>query len=316
MPAHLLRRLAAAVPLLAVIAVGTFSLTFLIPGDTAATVAGEGATPQRIEEVRHRLGLDASPPVQFARWAGDALHGDFGTSTAHGVAVTHLIGERLGTTLSLVGFGLVVAVAVGVPAGLAAGLRAGRPLDRIVTAITTLGIAVPAFWLAALLIAAFAVRTRLFPATGYVPLTDDPAGWLRSMVLPGLAIGAASAADVARQTRAAVADTAGLDHVRTSRALGLTRRSIAFRHVLRNSGIPIVTVAGVQVERLLGAAVVVELMFAMPGLGQLSLDAVRAHDIPTIQGIVLVTAVLIIVANLLVDLTYGWFDPRLRRSAA
>jgi peptide/nickel transport system permease protein len=311
---HLLRRLAVAVPLIAVIAVGTFSLTFLIPGDPAATMAGEGATVARITEVRERLGLDDSPLVQFARWAGEALQGDLGISTAHGVAVSTLIGERLGTTLSLVVFGLFVAIVVGVPAGTLAGLFAGRAVDRVVTAVTTLGIAVPAFWLAALLIAAFAVNMKIFPATGYVAFSEDPAGWLRSMTLPGLAIGAASAADVARQTRATVADVAGLDHVRTSRAMGLSPRSVALRHVLKNSGIPITTVAGVQVERLLGAAVVVELMFAMPGLGQLSLDAVRAHDIPMIQGVVLVIAVLVILVNLLVDMSYGWFDPRLRRS--
>ncbi|MQA96937.1 MAG: ABC transporter permease subunit [Streptosporangiales bacterium] len=313
MAGYAVRRLLTAVPLLALIGFGAFMLTFMIPGDVAATIAGESATPQRIEEVRRQLGLDDSALTQFGRWAGGVLQGDLGTSMIHRIAVTQMIGERLGVTVSLVAFGLLIAVLVGVPAGLVAGLRPGRWTDRLVTVLTTLGLAVPAFWLATILIIVFAINLGMLPATGFVPITENPLRWLESMILPGLAIGAASAADVARQSRSAVAETVGRDHVRTSRAMGLRPRSVVGRHVLKNSGIPIVTVASLQVERLLGAAVVVELMFAMPGLGQLTVSAVRARDIPTIQGVVLTIAVVVILVNLLVDLSYAWFNPRLRK---
>jgi len=298
--------------LLGFVALGAFGLTYLTPGDAAVTVAGEGATPERIEEVRATLGLDRPLVEQFGSWASSALRGELGESLVNRIDVTSLIGARFGATMSLVISGLFVAVVVGVPAGLLAGSRPGTLVDRAVTALTSLGIALPAFWLASLLLIVFSIDRGWFPAIGYTALNDDPADWLRHMVLPGLAIGAASAAEVARQTRASVADVVGQDYIRTSRSLGLRPRSIFGKHVLKNAAIPIATVCGLQVGRILAAGVVVEQMFAIPGLGQLAIGAVRTRDLPTIQGIVVVTALFVLMTNLLVDLSYAWLNPRLR----
>lgn len=309
---YLVRRLVAMVPLLLIVAVVAFGLIYLVPGDPAVVVAGESATPQRIEEVRADLGLDGTFIEQFGSWFSDVLHGDLGTSLFNDVPVADQIRARLPATLSLIGFGLVLALVVGIPAGVIAGLRQGTWVDRSMTTLATVGLAVPAFWLAAMLLLFFAVDRQLLPATGYVPLTDDPYQWFRHMLLPGLAIGAASAAEVARQTRSGVVAVAGEDYIRTSRSMGLSRRSIAGKHILKNAGVPIVTVVGLQVGRIIGASLVVEQMFAIPGLGQLTVSAVLNRDIPTIQGVVLVIAFIVLLANLLVDVSYIYFNPKLR----
>lgn len=287
-------------------------MVYLIPGDAAVVVAGEGATTERIAEVRHQLGLDDSFIVQFGRWIGGVVHGDFGRSIVYHTRVIDIIGDRVSVSASLVVVGLFLGILIGIPAGIAAGTRSGSWIDRVVTGITTLGIAIPAFWVAMLLIIVFAIQAGIFPATGYVPLATSVGGWAKSMVLPGLAIAAASAADIARQTRSSVAQTMSLEHVRTNRAMGFKPRSIVFRHVLRNSGVPIVTVTGVQVERLLSAAVVIEIMFAMPGIGPFMVASVQSKDLPAIQGCVLVIAVAVILTNLIVDLSYSLINPRLK----
>lgn len=308
------RRLLVTVPLVAIVACLTFGLVYLMPGDPAATIAGDGATTAEIAKVRHQLGLDRSFFVQFGHWVVAAGHGDLGTSFQFNVPVTSLLGQRFGVTASIVVVGLVFSVLIGVPAGLVAGLRPGSITDRVVTFITTLGISVPAFWLAMMLIGLFAIRLDLFNATGYTSISKGLWPWFYSMILPGAAVAATSAADIARQTRSSVATVVGMDHVRTSRAMGLRRRSINLKHVLRNSGVPVATVAGLQVERLIGAAVVVELLFAMPGIGDLTLNAVLSQDIPTIQGVVIVIGTVVILANLVVDLSYAWINPRLRKA--
>lgn len=312
MVGYVVRRVLVAVPLLVIVAVGTFGLMYLIPGDPAVVVAGEGATTERVAEVRQQLGLNDNFFAQLGRWLGAALHGDLGTSIVHHTPVLGIVVDRMAVTLSLVVVGLVFAVLIGVPAGVAAGRRSGGRLDRAITALTTLGIALPAFWLAMILIIVFAIQLRVFDATGYVPLSTDPLGWLRSMILPGLAIAAASAADIARQTRSSVAEVTALEYIRTCRAMGFRPRSVVYRHSLKNAGVPIVTVVGVQVERLISAAVVIEIMFAMPGLGTFLVTAIQSQDIPVVQGSVLVIAVLVIAANLIVDIAYFWINPRLR----
>lgn len=305
-------RFLALVPLILIVALAAFSLSFLTPGDAAATVAGEGATVEQVAEVRHELGLDRPVVNQFGDWVSNLVRGDLGRSVVNDVDVSTLVGARLGATLSLVLAGMFVAMVIGIPAGLLAGMRPRSLVDRVLTTLTTLGIAVPAFWLGTILIVTFALKRQLLPAGGYVPFLDDPVGWLRCMVLPAIAIGAASAAELARQTRSAVTEVAGLDHVRTSRSMGVRDRRVLGIHVLRNSAIEIVTVLGLQVSRLIAAAVIVEQMFAIPGLGQLTVVAVRTRDLPTVQGVVIVTAFIVLFANVLVDLSYALINPRLR----
>lgn len=314
MLAYIGRRLLAVVPLLFIVAVIAFGLVYLTPGDAAVAVAGESATPERIAAIREQLGLDDPFHEQFGRWVAEAVRGDFGTSLFNDIPVMEQITARLWPSLALVLFGLVIALVVGIPAGVVAGLRRGSLTDRMLTTLTTAGIAMPAFWLATILLIIFAVDRQLLPATGYVELGEDPVEWFRHLLLPGIAIGAASAAEVARQTRSGVIDVASLDFVRTSRAMGLRRRSIVFRHILKNAGVPIVTVVGLQVGRILGAGVVVEQMFAIPGVGQLTVQAVQSRDIPLIQAIVVVIGVIVLVSNLLVDASYAYFNPKLRET--
>ena len=309
---YTLKRVLVAIPVLLFVALGTFALVYLMPGDSATAVAGEGADEKRIAEVREQLGLNDSFLDQFGRWVGGISQGDFGTSIVHHRPVLDIIVERVGVTLSIVVVGFILAALIGIPAGIAAGIRAGSPLDRVITALTTAGIAIPAFWLGMLLVIVFAISLGWFRATGYTSLFDDPLRWAQSMVLPGLAVAAASAADVARQTRASVADAIAKDFTRTNIAMGFFRQSVVYRHALRNAGIPIVAVLGVQIERLFSAAVVIEIVFAMPGIGTFLVNSAQSQDLPVIQGIVLMIAVAIITTNLLVDLTYSWINPRIR----
>ena len=313
---YALRRVLVTIPLVAIVACLTFGLVYLMPGDPAATIAGDGATAADIAKIQHELGFDRSFFVQFGDWMASAVQGDLGNSFMFNVPVTDLLGQRFGVTTSIVVVGLVFSVLIGIPAGLIAGLRPGSMTDRVVTFITTLGISVPAFWLAMLLIGLFAISLGMFNATGYTPISEGVWPWFYSMILPGVAVAATSAADIARQTRSSVATVVGMDHVRTSRAMGLRARSINLKHVLRNSGVPVITVAGLQVERLIGAAVVVELLFAMPGIGDLTLNAVLSQDIPTIQGVVILIATVVILVNLLVDMSYAWINPRLRKEVS
>lgn len=310
---YAIRRLLVAVPIIIIVALGTFLLVYLMPGDPAATIAGDGATVEEIERVRHELGLDKSFFAQFADWMGGAASGDLGESFHYGVPVSDLLMQRIGVTLSIVVVGWVMAVLIGVPAGLIAGMRPGSMTDRVITTLTTLGISVPAFWLAMMLISFFAIKLGWFDATGFSPLSEGFGAWLKSMFLPGLAVAATSAADIARQTRSSVVTAVGQDFIRTNRAMGIKPSSVMMRHVLRNAGVPVATVAGLQIERLIGAGVVVELLFAMPGIGELTLVSVQSQDIPSIQGVVVLVAAIVIVVNLLVDLSYAWINPRLRK---
>lgn len=310
---YVVRRLLVAVPLVAIVALLTFGLVHMMPGDSAAQIAGDGATAEEIEAVRTELGLDRNFFVQFGDWIWSALQGDLGHSFFYGQPVSTVLGHRIGVTTSIVIVGLIMALIIGIPAGILAGMRPGSITDRVVTFLTTLGLAIPAFWLAIMLIAFFAIQMGWFRATGYTPISEGFGSWLGSMILPSAAVAATSAADVARQTRSSVATVIGQDYIRTTRAMGVKPRSITMLHVLRNAGVPVITIAGLQVERLLGAAVVVELLFAMPGIGQMALTAVQSQDIPAIQGVVILIAIIVIVVNLLVDLSYAWINPRLRK---
>ncbi|MEU9987032.1 ABC transporter permease [Streptomyces sp. NPDC048045] len=305
------RRLLSSAPLLFLVSVLTFVLVSLVPGDPARTIAGQHATVEQYESVRRQLGLDDPLPVQYGHWLARVFHGDLGTSLFSGEPVTSVLNNRLPVSLSLITTGTVVAGTLGVLLGLLSARRGGL-LVKAVDALALLGLAVPAFWFALVLIAVGSVRLRWFPVTGYVPLTDDPFAWGRSLVLPVLSLSLSAVAIIAKQTRDSVLDTSGRDFIRVMRANGFSPRSLLYRHVLRNAALPVVTVLGVVLVSLLAAAVFVETVFAMPGLGSLTQQATVQHDIPVIQGAVLYITFFVVLVNLLVDLAYSRLDPRVR----
>ncbi|MGV4988512.1 ABC transporter permease [Streptomyces sp. NRAIS4] len=305
------RRLLSSTPLLFLVSALTFVLVSLVPGDPARTIVGQHATVEQYEAVRRQLGLDEPLPVQYGHWLVRVFHGDLGTSLFSGEPVTSVLNNRLPVSLSLIIAGTIVSGILGVLLGLLSARRGGL-LVRAVDVLALVGLAVPAFWFALVLIAVGAVRLRWFPVTGYVPLADDPVEWGRSLVLPVVSLSLSAVAIIAKQTRDSVLDTFGRDFIRVMQANGFSRRSILYRHVLRNAALPVVTVLGVVLVSLLAAAVFVETVFAMPGLGSLTQQATVQHDIPVIQGAVLYITVLVVLVNLLVDLAYSRLDPRMR----
>lgn len=314
MAGFVLRRIAAVIPILLLAGFITFLLVHLTPGDPAAQLAGEFATAERIEEIRAELGLDQPFLVQFWQWLAGAVQGDLGTSVFNTTPVTELIGARLPTTLSLTLVAVVLSVVIGVPLGLLAGIRQNSPVDRFVTVLASCGVATPHFWIGMLLVLFLALRNDVLPATGYVPFTENPWQWFLHLLLPAAALSAATVAEITRQTRSGVIQVLGQDHVRTAHAMGLNPVKVISQYVLKNAAIPIVTVFGLQVAHLLSGAVVVEQVFALPGVGQLLITSVLQRDIPVIQGVVLFTAVIIVMVNLCVDLSYSYFNPKVRQA--
>lgn len=316
MLAFALRRVISIIPILFIVSFVVFALIHVSPGDPALAIAGEQATPERVEEIRVQLGLDKPLVSQYADWVADAMTGDLGTSLFSTLPVVTAITSRLPVTLSLTFTAIGFAILLGVPLGLVAGLRQNSRVDRALTALATVGIAMPHFWLGTILVLFFALKLGWFPVTGYVGLTDDPFAWARHMILPAIALGAATVAEIARQMRSATVTERDQDYVRTAESKGLPPVLVNGKHLLKNAAVPVVTVVGLQVSRLLGGAIIVEQVFAMPGLGQLAIQAVLRRDMPMIQGIVLFTTFVVVVVNLLVDLSYSYFNPRVREGAA
>jgi peptide/nickel transport system permease protein len=307
------RRIALSIPLLFFVLTATFLLVALIPGDIARTIIGAGGTQEQYEALRHSLGLDQSLLARYWEWLSGAAHGDLGTSLFHHESVTSMLDARLGVTFSLVIGSTLVAGAVGIGLGVIAALRSGI-LGRSVDAISLVGLAIPNFFLGLILVAWFAVGLGLFPATGYVDPTASVGEWLRSLVLPVITLAVPGIAIVAKQTRDSMRDVLGQPFIATLRASGVSRRSIVFKHALRNAAIPVVTVIGVIFVGALSGTVLVESVFAMPGLGGLAVEATSEHDLPLIQGVTVYFTLIVIAVNLIVDLLYGWLDPRVRVS--
>ena len=307
-----LRRLLALVPLLAIVSIVVFGLVELAPGDPAAAFLGETATAEQIEAVRASLGLDDPWAVRYGRWVAGVATGDFGTSIFSSYSVSDAIATRLPVTLSLIVLSLTISLAVGLPVGIFAGTRPGTLADKLTMAFTAIGVAMPSFWLALLLVLFVALRAGLVPATGYVPLDADPAAWLRHLILPSVTLGVVGAAEIARQARAGIVDVLELDYVRTARAKGLLGWQVIGKHALRNALIPVVTVTGLQVARLFSIAAIIEQIFNLPGLGQLAVSSAFQRDVPMVQGIVLVVTGFVLATNFVVDLSYGWLNPKVR----
>ena len=309
---YLGRRALSTLPMLVLVGLITFLLIHITPGDPAAVVAGENASLEAIEDARRRLGLDQPFPVQFWRWLVAVLHGDLGTSFTSGKPVTELIFERMPITLSLTAGATMIGLLVAIPMGVYAATRRGSWMDRATILGTSLGIAAPEFFIGLLLVLVISLQWGLLPATGYVPFADDPLEFVLRLTLPSITLGLSVAAELARQVRGAMIEVLARDYIQTARAKGLSTLSIIVKHGLKNAAIPVVTVLGLQVRRLLGGTVIVEQIFAMNGVGSLAVRAVFLRDLPVLLGVALTTAVIVLVVNLIVDLSYSYFDPKVR----
>jgi peptide/nickel transport system permease protein len=308
----ILSRLLATIPLLLALSLLIFLMIHLIPGSAAAVILGEAAAPEHVAALEAELGLNDPLYIQYARWMGRALQGDLGNSLINGRPVVAAISARLPVTLALAAGGLSVGLLLGLTTGIVAGIYPGSLLDRLSVMLASLGLAVPTFWLALLLAAGFAVELDWFPAIGYTPFRESPLGWLHSLVLPALALGLPSSALIARQMRSSLRSVMQMPYIRAARATGVDGRHLISRHALRNALIPVMTIIGFELTRLIGGAFLVEQVFALPGMGSLVITAVLERDLPLVQGVVLVTAALVVLINLLVDISYGWLNPRVR----
>ncbi|MEO1018278.1 MAG: ABC transporter permease [Pseudomonadota bacterium] len=312
MTGFILRRLLATIPVLLMVAVLVFLMLRLTPGDPAAILAGDSASPAQIDAIRSQLGLDQPILAQFGIWVGNLLRGDLGRSFYFRADVTTLIGQRLEPTLSLALLTMAITLLVAIPLGTIAAYRQGSLTDRLVMGFAVMGFSVPVFVIGYALIYLFAVELKWLPVQGYNAIAEGLWPWLERLILPSVSLSVIYIALIARITRTSVLEVLGQDHVRTARAKGLSRRAVLIHHALRNAAIPIVTVVGLGVGLLIGGVVVTESVFNIPGLGRLTVDAVLSRDFPTIQAIVLMFSLVYVVINLLVDLSYLIFDPRIR----
>jgi len=312
MLAYVARRILATIPVMAVVALFVFSLLYVAPGDPAAIIAGDQASPEDVARIRESLGLDRPFLVRFGEWVWQILHGDLGTSIFTNLPVTTMIAQRFEPTLSLMAITLVLAVVVAVPIGVLAAWKAGTFIDRAVMAFAVFGFSVPVFVIAYLLAYVFALELDWLPVQGYTPLSEGLWPWLENLILPAIALGCVYIALIARITRAAMLEVLQQDYIRTARAKGIGQRGILFVHALKNASVPIVTVIGIGIALLIGGAVVTESVFAIPGLGRLTVDAILRRDYPLIQGLVLLFSFVYVLVNLLIDLSYTLLDPRIR----
>jgi peptide/nickel transport system permease protein len=310
--AYVARRLAATVVVMAVVAFVVFSLLYLTPGDPAAVIAGDIATDEDIKRIHARLGLDEPFLVQFGRWLWALVHGDLGTSIFTNLPVTTLIGQRIEPTVALTLCTLLVAIAIAVPLGVVAAAKAGTWVDRAVMAFSVLGFSVPVFVVAYGLILMFSIELDWLPVQGYRSIRDGVWEWLRHLILPSVALGTVYVALIARMTRASMLDVLAQDYIRTAAAKGLAPDQVLVGHALKNAAIPVVTIIGMGVALLISGAIVTETVFALPGIGRLTVDAILRRDYPIIQGVILIFSAVYVLVNLLVDLSYMLFDPRIR----
>jgi len=310
--AYVTRRILATVPVMLIVAFCVFSLLYIAPGDPAAIIAGDQATPADVERIRASLGLDRPFLVRFGEWLWQILHGDLGTSIFTNLPVSHMIAQRIEPTISLMLLAIVFAVSVAIPLGVLAAWKHGSWVDQAVMVLAVFGFSTPVFVVGYLLAYVFALQFNWLPVQGFNSLSTGIVPFLRNMALPTLALGLVFIALLARITRATMLDVLNQDYVRTAKAKGVGQRAVLFVHALKNAAVPIITVIGNGVALLIGGAVLTESVFAIPGLGRLTLDAILRRDYPVIQGVVLLFSFSYVVVNLLVDLAYTLFDPRIR----
>ena len=312
MLAYIIQRLFASIPVVAMVGLITFTILHLAPGDPAAIIAGEEATKQEVEIIREALGTDKPLYQQFVIWIGNLLQGDLGTSVFSQRSVVQLMSQRLPATLGLAIMAQLMAIFIGIPLGVLAAWKARGIVDRVAMFFAVLTFSIPAFWVGFMFIWFFAVTLEIVPVLAYVPFSDGIFFYLRGLFFPSLSIALVAAALVARMTRSTMIEVLNEDYVRTARAKGLSERLVLIRHALKAASIPIVTIIGISFTLLLTGVVVIEVVFAIPGMGRLVVDALIRRDYPIIQGMLMVFSVLYIFINLLVDITYAYLDPRIR----
>jgi peptide/nickel transport system permease protein len=312
MLSYITRRILATIPVMLVVALFVFSLLYVAPGDPAAIIAGDQATPQDVERIRASLGLDRPFVVRFGEWLWHIIHGDLGTSIFTNLPVTHMIAQRIEPTLSLMALTMIISLSTAIPMGVTAAWKHGSWIDRLVMLTAVLGFSTPVFVLGYLLAYVFALWLDWLPVQGFTPISAGFWPFLRNLILPSVALGLIYIALIARITRAAMLEVLSQDYVRTAKAKGVGQRAILFVHALKNAAVPIVTIVGIGFAALIGGAVVTESVFAIPGLGRLTIDAILRRDYPVIQGVVLLFSFVYVIVNLIVDLLYTLFDPRIR----
>lgn len=305
------RRLLTSIPLVFAVSALTFVLGALTPGNPAVTILGANATPAQIHALDKAIGFNEPIYTQYWHWLEHAVTGNFGTSLINQQPVGSQLLSRLPTTLSLVIGATLISTIFGVGLGVFSAVRTGRA-GRVTDVLAMLGFAIPNFWLGLVLVELFAVRIRLFPATGYVPFDQSPSGWLKSLILPVVTLSVAGVTGIAKQTRDSMRDVLARDYIDALRADGISERRIVFVHALRNASIPVVTMIGTFFIGLLSGAILVENIFALPGLGSLAVTASTGHDLSMIQGIAVIFCLIVVVVNLLTDLAYGWLNPKAR----
>jgi peptide/nickel transport system permease protein len=312
MLSFILRRVLAVIPVLLIVAVLVFGLLRMVPGDPAAVIAGDAATNEQVRDIRERLGLEKPIPVQFAVWLGRLVQGDLGQSFFFKKPVADLIAQRFEPTLALGVCALVLAVSVAVPLGVLAAFRQGSWVDRLVMGLSVMGFSLPLFVLGYLLVYVFAVELEWLPVQGYARIAEGFWPFIERLILPSVALSVGYIALIARITRTSVLEVLNEDYIRTARAKGLTDREVLVRHALRNAAVPILTIIGIGLAVLIGGAVVTESVFAIPGLGRLTVEAVLSRDFPVIQALILLFSCGYLLVNLLIDIGYAFLDPRIR----
>lgn len=312
MGAYIVRRLLGLIPVLLLVAVMSFLLIHIVPGDPAIIMLGNEASPEQLQALRQDMGLDRPLPTQFGLWVSHVAQGNLGDSIFLGRSVSQALLERLPATLQLAIIALILAMVIGIPAGLVAAIKQNSFWDQVVMVVAMAGISIPSFWLGLALILVFSVQLRWLPSGGYVPLWQDFWGGLGTLILPAISLGFMQAALIARMTRSSMLEVLREDYIRTAKAKGLGQGVVILKHALKNAMLPIITVIGTAFGVLLGGAVVVETVFTYPGFGRLVVLAVQRRDYPLVQGALLLIALIYVLVNLIVDLLYCVFDPRVR----
>ena len=309
---YLLRRVLAAIPVMGVVALFVFLLLRLTPGDPAAILAGDNATPEQLERIRVSLGLHEPIYVQFFTWINKLLHGDLGVSLISNVPVATMIGQRIEPSISIALSTIILSIAIAVPLGVIAAWKHGTWIDRFVMGLSVLGFSVPTFVIGYILIQVFALDLRWLPVQGFKSISQGFGPFFERLVLPTITLSFIYVALIARMTRAAMLDVLGEDYVRTARAKGIAEVAVLLRHALRNAAVPVITVIGTGFALLISGVVVTESVFNLPGVGRLTVDAVLARDYPVIQAMILLTSLVYVAVNLLIDVAYTLLDPRIR----
>lgn len=309
---YLLRRLLLAIPVVILVTIMVFSLMHLLPGDPATVILGQEATPEAVSALREQLGLNQPIIVQYLTWLWGVLHGDLGRSLVDHTPVSKLILQRLPVSLELTFGTFVIATLIAIPAGIFSAARRGTWIDYSSTAFALGGMSIPHFWLGMMFIVLFAVKLRWLPASGYVPFSENPIANLSAMIMPMLATGLRESAILMRMVRSSLLEVMDADYIRTAYSKGLKERTVILHHALKNAFVPVLTVSGLMIAGLLGGLVITESIFSIPGYGKLLVDSIFTRDFVTVQGAILVSALLVVTVNLIVDLLYTVIDPRIK----